>query len=179
MCWRSPATLGAWKCRKAVRQICLPSLNCTRAHVIAFIHCARSGKKREWEWRTNKPTGGQAKLLQTILSVTEASVAVRHVRATKLIFKHYPVLWDVLSIEYLNVNKHAVVCSPLSDSDIVQVVRLRNDRVTFRAECHWRRNRLRHHGVQFCVFFGSESAQGTLRKVCNIQNILVNAAHLC
>uniref|UniRef100_A0A6B0UMR5 Putative secreted protein n=1 Tax=Ixodes ricinus TaxID=34613 RepID=A0A6B0UMR5_IXORI len=38
-------------------------------------------------------------------------------------------LRDISSVGYTDVNKHAVVCNPFSDSEIVKVVKPRNGRV--------------------------------------------------
>lgn len=46
------------------------------------------------------------------------------------------------------------------------------------ANCCRHRNCLRHCGLQFYIFFGEETAEGTPITVCNLQSI-VNTLHLC
>lgn len=73
-------------------------------------------------------------------------------------------------MEYTHVDRRAAVCSSLSDSDTVRVVRPRNGHVTFRAE--WPNgDYLLHHRLQFYLFFGQETAEEVLPKVYNLQNL--------
>lgn len=112
----------------------LTKLKCNPCTLHCFyLMCAQLGKRRNERGRRLLQLSSQASMAASAChgifptEITEASTAAQRVRPTKLGLRHHQVLWDILSTEYIDVNKHAMICSSLSSSNIVQVFSLPSD----------------------------------------------------
>lgn len=167
-----------WEHKKSWR-ICWQSSNSTRAHFVAFIYHVRGGE--EEEMNANKPSGSQATPHQAKLAWLWAcaswhrshrSYKSEHSRAARAVWgsRRYPVPQDVLSTKHIDVNKHAAFCNNFRRVTLckwlgqgtIPLLSVTSGWAPLHGNCLW------HEKVQFCVFFGKEIAEDTLRKVCKL-----------